>query len=116
MSMGQYGYALCITMTDVSAPSSVYIAVPRAAKVVKVQTVLQGAITVANSTVTIKKKGGSTFTNGTITVAYTGSAAGDIDTCEPSAGNYLSEDDVIQIDSDGGSTTTAALHIVISLK
>lgn len=103
-------YVLTCTLNDVSTASSVYIAFPFACTATKVTTVLQAAITGADSTVTIKSNGGSTI--GTITVAQSGSAAGDVDTVSltPTA---FSADQRMQIDTDGASTNTAALVISI---
>ena len=44
------------------------------------------------------------MTNGGITVAHSGSAAGTVDSSEPTAANRVEEDGTIEIITDGGST------------
>ena len=57
------------------------------------------------------------MTGGTITIAHSGSAAGDIDTCEPTAANNVSEeDDYIAIATDGASTGTHSAHFTIVVR
>lgn len=106
-------YTVTIMMTDVSAPSSVYAVIPRASTLSKVYTTLQSAITVADSTVTVKNAGG--LSAGTITVSQAGSAAGDVDSLTPVANNTFTAGQVCTITTDGASTTTAALFIVLEL-
>jgi hydrogenase maturation factor HypE len=108
-------YFLTARLTDVSAPSTVNIAVPDDGKIIKVISVLGGAITVADSAV-VTKINGTTVTGGGFTVAYTSSAAGDIDTAEPTALNNVKEGDYISITSDGGSTTTQPIDVTVIIR
>ena len=96
---------------DVSNPSTVYIAIPFACTVTDVNTVLGGAITVANSTVTAKNAAGSSM--GTITIPFAGSAAGDMGTLNATSNNTFAADSRMQIDTDGGSTTTQKLYVTV---
>src|SRR5690349_12908956 len=57
---------LTARLDDVSAPSSVYLVVPYDCAITKVSTRLQGAITGANSTLTVSNNADSSM--GTITV------------------------------------------------
>lgn len=99
-----------LIIADVSTASDSPIgAVPFAGKVVEFYTVLQAAITVADSIVT-PKIGATPMTGGAVTVAFTGSAAGDIDRANPSAANAVTPASKLVASSDGGSTTAAALH------
>lgn len=101
-------------MADVSAPSSVWIPIPTGfdGKVTEIRTCLGGAITGANSVVTAKVAG-TAMTNGTITVAYSGSAAGDVGTCYPSSANAVAAGSAIEIATDGASSTTQPLYITV---
>lgn len=108
-------YFLTTRLADVSAASSVNISVPDDGKIIKIISVLGGAITVANSAVT-SAVNGTTVTGGGFTVAFSGSANGDIDTAEPTAANSVKEGDYITITSDGGSTTTQPIDITVIIR
>ena len=108
-------YFLTARLADVSAASSVNIAVPDRGKIIKIISVLGGAITTANSAVTTAVNG-TTVTGGGFTVAYSGSAPGDIDTAEPTANNNVEEGDYITITSDGGSSTTQPIDITVIIR
>jgi hypothetical protein len=108
-------YFLTARLADVSAASSVNIAVPDDGKIVKIISVLGGAITTANAAVTTSING-TTVTGGGFTVAFTSSAAGDIDTAEPTALNSVSEGNYITITSDGGSSTSQPIDVTVIIR
>lgn len=99
-----------VRMTDVSAASTVYSVAPVAGTISKIYSSLGGAITVADSALTSQINGVG-ITNGDWTVAYTGSAAGDVDSATPTAANTVAAGDKVAFISDGGSSTTATLDI-----
>ena len=107
------GETLAGYIDNISAVSTVYVPIPFAGTISKVVTVLEASIASANSTITVKNAAAASM--GTITVAYSGSAAGDIDTLLPSSNNTVTADSFITIASDGGSTNTAALRFVVVL-
>jgi hypothetical protein len=108
-------YFLTARLDDVSAASSVNIAVPDNGNIIKIISVLAGTITSADSAV-ISKINGTTVTGGGFTVAYSGSAAGDIDTATPTALNAVSEGDYITIISDGGSSTSQPIDVTVIVR
>jgi len=108
-------YFLTARLADVSAASSVNLSVPDDGKIVKIISVLGGAITTANAAVTTSING-TTVTGGGFTVAFTSSAAGDIDTAEPTALNSVSEGDFITITSDGGSSTSQPIDVTVIVR
>ena len=69
-------------IADVSTASSTFVAVPDSGKIIKIITSLQGAISGANAGVSFEI-GGTAVTGGGITVAHSGSAAGTVDSAEP---------------------------------
>jgi len=89
-------------ITDVSTSETIYIPIANAGAVANIVTVLEGALTTADATLTAKNAAGSSM--GTITVAYTGSAAGDIDTLAPVANNTITANSKMTLETDGGST------------
>lgn len=104
-------YIFTVVLDDVSTASSVYIGFPFACTITSVVSVLQAAISGADALITFSNNGGSTA--GTITVAQSGSAAGDVDTVTLAANNTFTAAQRMQIATDGASTGTAKL--VISL-
>ena len=106
-------YTLLVTISNVSSAQTVYVPFGFAGTVKKITSVLKNAITVADATITAKNSGGSSM--GTLTIAFSGSAAGDIDTLSPSSNNTFSADDFITVETDGGSTTAAELVLMIEV-
>jgi len=102
---------ITVSLADVSAPSAILIPISRSCTLSKVTSVIGGAITVADSTITVLKKGG--LTTGTLTISYTGSAEGDIDTLTPVSNNTYVAGDWIKISTDGASSTTATITFLL---
>lgn len=101
------------TIADVSTAETVMVVFPFACTVNKVTTVLEGTLTGADATVTCSNHSGGSM--GTITVAYSGSAAKDVDSLSPSANNTFAANEVMSIATDGASTGTKRLWITIEV-
>ena len=88
---------------------------PLAGDITSIYSVINGAITNANATITAEI-GGTLVTDSSITIAYSGSAAGGVDSSAPSATNTVTAGQAIEIISDGGSTDvcSATFTIVIT--
>jgi len=108
-------YFITAEIEDVSTASSTFVAIPDGGKVVKILTALQGAISGADAAITFEI-GGTAMTNSAITVANSGSAAGDVDSSEPSAANRVEEGGSIEMITDGGSTGTAKLVLTFVIR
>ena len=72
-------------------------------------------IATANAAITFEI-GGTAMTDSAITVAYSGSAAGDVDTSEPTAANTVSEDGTIEMITDGASTNAIVLYVTFVIR
>ena len=105
---------LTAVFDDVSTAGDLLIPVPFSGTVTSVRTVISGTIATADVTLTAKVNS-SAMTDGDVLIEYSGSAAGDIDSCTPTAGNTVSTTDYITISSDGASTNTVSASIVITL-
>ena len=77
-------YFLHAEIADISTASSTFVPVPDSGKIIKIISSLQGAISGGNAGISFEI-GGTAVTGGGITVAHSGSAAGDVDTAEPTA-------------------------------
>jgi len=108
-------YFITAEIEDISTASSTFVAIPDGGKVVKILTALQGAISGADAAITFEI-GGTAMTNSAITVANSGSAAGDVDTSAPSAANRVEEGGTIEMITDGGSTGTAKLLVTFVIR
>lgn len=104
---------LTVRFPDISTAGSIYVPIPVACTVSLIYTALQTAITGADAVLTFRNHAGNSM--GTITVAFTGAAAGDVDTLTPSSNNTFSAGERMKIDSDGASSTSADSVIVIEL-
>lgn len=110
-----YFYTVEANLNDVSAPSSAYTVAHTAGTIVAIYTVLGAAITGVDSTVTFYINGVA-ITGGTITVTQSGSAAGDVDSCAPSALRSVIAGNLLTATTDGASSTTATLRVIYKIK
>lgn len=107
--VGKETVAVTLDIPDVSTADEVYVACPVAGRVVSVQSCLDAAITTADATATFKI-GGTAITGGALTIAESGSAAGDVDSGTPTDANIVAAGDTLSVETDGGSTGTALLR------
>lgn len=107
-------YTVSGVIDDVSTASTIYLPIPFAGTVVKVVTVLAGALTTANAIVTVKDAAGASM--GTLTITQSGSAAGDIDILNPSSNNTVTNDSRISVETDGASDTTRKLFVTVFIR
>jgi hypothetical protein len=105
---------LTVTMADVSTASSVWVTAPVACKFTKLYSVINGAIATADAAITTEI-GGTAVTGGTITIANSGSAAGDVDSGTPTAANTLTAGQALEIITDGASTNTVIATFTVEL-
>jgi hypothetical protein len=106
-------YFITFKITDVSTAGQVYVPVPDDGRIIKVITALNGAIGTADVDLTVKTAIG---TAGVITIATSSSAAGDVDTLEPTTNNEVVEGQTIEIETDGASSNTVSVDGVIIIR
>lgn len=107
-------YFLTTTISDVSTAKSVFLPIPDGGEIVKIDTILQGAIASVDAELTFEI-GGTAMTNSAITVAFTSSAAGDHDSSKPSALNTVLEGGALEIITDGGSTNAVDVTVTVEI-
>lgn len=108
-------FMLNVRIPDISTADSVWVASPYAATIQKIYTTIEGAITSANAAITAEI-GGTLVTDSAITVAFSGSAAGDVDSSTPSAANAVTAGQAIEIITDGGSSTAVTCNVTLVMK
>jgi len=96
---------LTVTMADISTASSVWVVAPHAGDISKIYSVINGTIATANAAITFELAGVA-VTGAGITIAYSGSAAGDVDYSTPTALNTVTAGQAIEIITNGASTNT----------
>ncbi len=96
---------LTVEIEDVSSASSNYVVCPCAGTIEKIYSVLQGTIGTADAALTFEITG-TLVTSGAITIAYSGSAAGDVDSSSPSATNTLTAGQAIEVINSSAPTNT----------
>ena len=103
-------------ITDISTASSVRIPIvdDMEGEVIDVRTVLGGAIATADAVVTVSKNNASM---GTITIANSSSAEGDIDSLQSTSANrYLVAGDWLELTTSGASTNTIPVGFSVTIK
>lgn len=101
-------------LADISTASSAYAVAPVAGKIVKITSVIDGAITLVDAILS-HTIGGVAITGGNITIAFTGSAAGDVDSSTPTAANTVAADDYLSTTTNGASTGTVAAVVTFEI-
>jgi hypothetical protein len=107
-------YFLWVALDDVSTPSSVLVPILRSSTVVRARVVLGNAITVANAAVSFLNSAGASM-GSPVSVLYSSSAKGDSYAFTATGNNDIVGPSWIEVATDGASTTTAPVYILIEL-
>ncbi|TIL38532.1 hypothetical protein [Mesorhizobium sp.] len=105
-------YIVQLDVADISAEASYFAVAPFAGSISKIWTVVDGAVLTADATVTAKIATVA-VTNGAVTIATAGGAAGDVDSATPTAANVVTAGQAIEFVVAGGGAagTGPRLHI-----
>lgn len=104
-----------VEIPDISTSDQRYVVPGFRGKVRRINSVINGAIATSDATLT-PKINGTAMTNGAITVAQSGSAAGDVDSSIPSDNHTVTAEDAIEIETDGASTNTVAVVLTVEVE
>lgn len=114
-SMGRQ-YVLTVDIADLSADAAYHVVAPVAGTVAKLQSVIDGAVSTADVTIT-SSIGGVDITDGALTIATAGSAAGDVDSATPTAANTVAAGQAIKLTvAGGGSGGSPRGHVSIVIE
>lgn len=97
---------------DVCTAGAAYAVSPVAGTITKIYSVIHGTIGTANCTVTAAVQGGTAIPE-TITIAYSGSNAGDIDSCTPASNNTVTAGQRISLTTDGAGSNVVPCDYTI---
>jgi hypothetical protein len=103
-----------VRIGDVSTAGQEVVAPGCTGKIKRATSCLGGAISGADAGLTLKISG-TAVTGGTITIANGSSAMGDVDECIPTGANHFTPADHIEIETDGASTGTQPVTVVLEL-
>lgn len=107
--------SLQVKLDDISTSGSAYVVSPIAGTISAIYSVIDGAIASGDAEITTEIDGVA-VTGGAITIANSGSAAGDVDSATPTAANTVSAGSVIEMITDGGSTNTVSAVFTIVIE
>lgn len=108
-------YHVSDTMTDISTPNDkVYLYVPFDSEIYELSAILYGALTTANSILSIYING--VLFADSLTVIQSGSTAGQLHHTNISTANSIPAHSVIEIRTNGGSDTVTKAFITVGLR
>ncbi len=107
-------FFLTVSLADISTASSCWVVSPYAGNITKIYSVTDAAITTADAVITASIAG-TPVTGGVITVTQSGSAAGDVDSCTPSAARTVTAGQAIKLTTNGASDTTCKAEFTIEI-
>jgi len=106
-------YSLTLDIADGSAEGVYYLVCPHAGAIAKIYTVIDGAVSTADITITAAI-GVTGVTNGVVTIATAASGAGDVDVATPTAANVVTAGQAINLTvTGGGSGGSPRIHCVV---
>jgi len=107
-----------VAMGDVSLVGSgaavLRTVAPVAGDIKAIRTVLNGALTTGNATLT-GKIGSTAITSGVVTITQAASAAGDVDSAAPSAAKTVAVGDVISVTVGGTNDAAVTANVLIEI-
>ena len=103
-----------LDIDDISAEAVYYLVSPHAGTISKIYTVADGAVLTADPTITAAI-GATGVTNGVVTIATAGAAAGDVDSATPTAANVVTAGQAVNFTVTGGGAagTGPRVHLVM---
>lgn len=104
--------AITLDITTLNTVTDYYLVMPYACTINKIYTVIDAAVATADKTIT-SSIGGVDVTNGALTITSAASAAGDIDSCTPTAANSVGAGAALKLAATGGSTGDTRCHVTI---
>ena len=107
---------LTVQIDDISTAGSVWVVPGFRGRIVKMHSVISGAITTADAAITVEI-GGTAVSGASLTIANSGSAAGTVDSVTVGQGstNAFGVSDAIEVITDGGSTGTVVAVITLEV-
>lgn len=117
-NLGGGANKICLPMGPVSLVGAetkvLRIVSPVAGDIASIRTVLNGALTTGDATLT-GKIGAVAITTGVVTITQAGSAAGDVDSAVPTAAKTVAVGDVISVTVGGTNDAAVTADVVVTI-
>lgn len=107
-------YTINLDIDNLDTVADYYLNAPYAGNLIKIYTVIDGVITVADKVITASI-GGVAVTNGVVTISFTGAAAGDTDVATPTALNAVTAGQAIKFAFTGATTGAIRGHLICTI-
>lgn len=105
---------LTVDITNISSAAVVYLPSPVAGTITKITTNINGAIATADAILT-GRIGSTAITGGAVTIPFSGSAAGQVNSATPTALNTVAVGNNINFTANNASTNTVRATIVVEI-
>lgn len=104
-----------LVFENIDSVGDIYLPMNFAGTVTRAYSIINGALGTADTLLTLKING-TAMTGGTLLITSSGSAAGDVDSCTPTALNTFAQGQYIQVTSDtaGSGSVTATIMLTIT--
>ena len=104
------------TIDDISTGPTIFWIIPGVAgTITKISSVLYGAIANVDAIITAEIAA-TPVTDSALTIAFSGSAAGDVDSSAPSAANVITASQAVEIITNGASTNAIRVDVTIEIQ
>lgn len=103
---------LTLDIATLNTVGNYYIVFPYNSTINKIYSVIDATIATADKVLTASIDGVA-VTNGVITITQSGSAAGDVDSCTPTAANTITAGTALKVAATGATTGDARCHLSI---
>lgn len=101
-----------LDISTLNVTADYHLIMPHTGTIIKAYSIIDAPIGTNNTTIAMST-GGVAMINGTITIPFAGSAAGQINSCTPTGGNTVAAGSAIKLAVNGTSTGATRCHVSI---
>jgi len=113
-NIGANKHQLAVRVEGLDGTTPAYLVAPVAGTITKLRSVVDGALATGNATITAAIAG-TPVTNGVITIAESGSAAGVIDEATPSGANTVTAGQLISLTPGGTNSAEVGALVIVEI-
>lgn len=102
------------TVTTLVGANVYYAVAPRAGRITKIWSVIEGVLTTGDASLTVKINGVA-VTSGVVAIPQAGSAAGNVASATPTGANVVNAGDAISVTVGGANATATTARVVFEI-